>query len=182
MKIFRANTAILALALFAASCEVETPQRYFEVNGRKAKVNVAFMDTWGTSSDLKSRWYAISFRSEEIEPENYITFFISSFTNETDILAEGTYEYDYLGGTGFFSDLSLGYGIRYDYLGIPTGTRFDEDVAAFSGTITVERDRNNRYRFVFDIEADYDNSLYAITGEYNGTLVLNKNVVDLGTY
>ena len=163
------------------SCEVETPARYFEVNGHRAKINYAYMDTWGTSEDLKSRWYAISFRSQEVEPENYITFLIGSFTNETDILAEGTYEYNYLGGQGYVSDLVVGHDIAYDYLGYATGTRFDDDVATFTGTITVERDRND-YRFIFDLEADYDNSVYIITGEYNGTMMLNTDDVDLDTY
>lgn len=172
---------ILAI-VFAASCEVEHPKRYFEVNSHRSDINYAYMDTWGVSDDLNSRWFAISFRSETDEPENYMTFLIGSFTNETDILAEGTYDYDYLGGMGYISDLSIGYDLEYDYLGLPTGTRLDEDIADFSGTITVEREKGNQYLFIFDLQADYDNSIYHITGEYNGSMTLNAGVVDIEWY
>lgn len=181
MKKLGSFILIGTMVLFATSCEVETPKRYFEINGSRSSINFAYMDTWGVSDDLKSRWYAISFRSDEIEPENYMTFLLGSYTNETDIIAEGTYDYDYLGGQGLISDLSIGHDIHYDYLGLPSGTRYDEDVADFSGTITVERD-GGKYRFIFDLEADYENSVYSITGEYNGTMVLNSDVVDIDTY
>jgi hypothetical protein len=170
------------MAFLANSCEIEQPARYFEVNGKKSTLNVAYADPWGTSGDLTSRWYAISFRSQELDPENYITFLLGSFTNETDFIAEGTYDYDYLSGRGLISDLSVGYDIAYDYLGYPTGTRFDEDVAVFSGTITIEYNSGTNYHFYFDLTAVYNNSTYAITGEFDGSIVFNASVVDIDTY
>lgn len=181
MKKITSVLAIICLAILWNSCEVERPAKYFDVNGNRQTINYAYADTWGVSGDLTSRWYAVSFRSQEIEPENFITFFMGSLTNETDIIAEGSYDYNYLSDRGFISDISVGYDIAYDYLGYPSGTRFDDEVADFTGTIAVFQDGTG-YRFVFDLEAEYEGNIYTITGEYNGNVIFNADVVDLDSY
>ncbi|MBN2635709.1 MAG: hypothetical protein JXR61_05520 [Prolixibacteraceae bacterium] len=173
---------IAAILLLANSCEIEVPPRYFEVDGHSHKLNVAYMDDWRTDEyDYSLRWWAVSFRSEETLPSNFITFQIGSFFNETDIISDGVYEYDYFGGKGFFSDIAIGYDIEYDYKGQPSGYKLDDEIADFSGTISVDKEGSSYY-FVFDLEVVYNDVTYKIDGEYEGRLTIDSYLIDLEDY
>lgn len=175
-------STVVFLLILVNSCEVERPPRYFEVNGQRSKLNVALMNDWGTDLyDYSIRWWAISFRSETDLPSDFITFQLGSLFNETDIISEGVYEYDFAGGRGKFSDIAIGYDIRYDYKGQPSGYRLDDEIAEYSGTITVDK-YGTTYTFIFDMEVIYNDQVYKITGEYEGRPLIDEYTVDLTTY
>lgn len=172
---------ILVLIFSFNSCEIEVPPKYFDVNGSEYDLNVAFMDDWGPEGDLSFRWWAISFRSEELMPSNYITFLLGSYENTGDFLTEGSYEYDYLGGEGFFSDISVGYNIGYDSKGYPVGNLLNSEYADFTGFIDINRD-GTKYFFNFDLQVEYQGEIINILGEYEGRLTMDAGVVDIYSY
>lgn len=176
-------SSIALLILLVNSCEIEVPPRYFEVNGRESKINNAYMNDWGPGEDLRYRWWVVSFRSEEIMPGDYITFQIASYENKEDGISEGTYEYDYLGGEGFFNDIAIGYDISYDSKGYQMGNLLADEFADFSGYIDVERDgTTDKYHFTFDMEVTYHDEFYTITGEFEGIVKIGETEIDLETY
>jgi hypothetical protein len=170
---------IVLIALFN-SCEIETPPRYFEVNGERNKLNVAFADDWGPSEDLSYRTWAISLRSEEVMPGSYITFLLGSYENKPEI-SQGNYKYNFEGGRGTFTEISIGYNIEYDYKGYQIGNRLSDELAEFSGSINFDG-QDNKFYLNLDIEVSYNNQVYAITGEYDGKFRIDENVVDPSTY
>ncbi len=180
MRRFGLPLGVIALITILNSCEIEVPSRYFEVNGHRSKLNVAFADDWGPSNDLRYRTWAVSFRSEEDMPGAYITFLLGSYDNVPEI-SEGTYEYDFLGGEGFFTNISIGYDISYDYKGYPSGNLLGDDFSQFSGYIDIDKDGSKHY-FNFEIEVTYQGEIYTINGEYEGRLTIDEGVVDPETY
>ncbi len=180
MKSLRFPVSIIAVITFFYSCEIEVPPRYFDVNGQRNKLNIGYAEDWGPSDDLQYREWGISLRSEENMPGSYITFLLESYDNVAEI-SEGTYEYDYLGGEGTFSYISIGYDIEYDYKGYPSGNLLSDDFAEFSGHMSVDRSGSNYY-FNFDMEVFYQNEVYTITGEYEGGLIIDGGFVDLESY
>ncbi len=181
---------IIALML-AQSCEVEKPVRYFEINGERHDLYVGFMDDWGTNTSgiINTRYYAVSFRSSDDFPRDYITFFIGSL--DTKQLEVGTYEYHFPADRGEFSDIRVGAGIKYDNDGWEIdGIVFDENELDFDGVIRISITDKGRYDFFFDINMtvreeykdDYPETVYNLFGEYNDRLILDTDVVNLDWY
>jgi hypothetical protein len=181
---------IIALML-SQSCEVEKPVRYFEINGERHDLYVGFMDDWGTNTSgiINTRYYAVSFRSSDDFPRDYMTFFIGSL--DTKQLEVGTYEYHFPADRGEFSDIRVGAGIKYDNDGWEIGgIVFDENELDFDGVIRISITDKGRYDFFFDINMtvreeykdDYPEAVYNLFGEYNDRLILDTDVVNLEWY
>lgn len=173
------------------SCEIEQPITYFTIDGVNHDLSEGFMDDWGTNSSgvINTRRYAISFRSDEYFPGNYITFFLSSY--ETSGLAVGDYYYYFPAEQGEFSDIRVGSDIRYDGDGFEiSGTIYDESVAEFDGVIRISIESNGNYDFFFDInmtirdayKGDFSQDVYNLAGEFNDDLTLNSGAVNLDWY
>lgn len=183
-------TGIIAL-IFIQSCETEKPVRFFELDGKRHDLYSGFMDDWGTNTSgiINTRYYAISFRSSDDFPRDYITFFIGS--QDTERLEEGTYYYDFMADRGEFSDIRVGADIRYDSDGWEIdGIIFDEDIFDFDGVIRVSRTKYGKYDFMFDINMtvkeqykdDYPQDVYNLYGEFNDRLILDTDAVRLDWY
>lgn len=177
--------------MLSQSCEVEHPVRYFEIDGVRHDLQVGFMDDWGTNTSgiINTRYYAISFRSSEDFPRDYITFFLGSMSSER--LSEGTYEYYFPAERGEFSDIHVGADLRYDNDAFPiSGIIFDETEFDFDGVIRISRTDNGRYDFFFDInmtvrdeyKGDYPQDVYNLFGEFNDRLILDTDAVDPDWY
>lgn len=172
---------VLIIILISNSCEIETPPRYFEVNGERNKLNVAFADDWGPSDDLSYRTWAISLRSDEVMPGAFITFLLGSYDNLPEI-SEGNYDYNFLGGEGTFTEASIGYNIDYDYKGYPiNGLILRDDLSDFSGSINFDG-KDNKFYLNIDIEVFYQNQVYTIIGEYEGRFRIDEDVVNPESY
>jgi hypothetical protein len=180
MKNLGLPLGVIALITLLGSCEIETPPRYFDVNGERNKLNVAFADDWGPSSDLSYRTWAISLRSEEIMPGSYITFMLGSYENQPEI-TQGNYKYSYEGGKGNFTEISIGYNLSYDYKGYPIGTRLNDVDADFSGNINFDG-QDNKFYLNINLEVSYNSEIYTITGEYEGKFRIDEGVVDPSNY
>ncbi len=176
-----------ALIVFLVnSCEVEKPERYFEVNGIRHELSVGFMDDWGTNTTgiVNTRYFAISLRTSEDFPRDYVSFFIAS--NSTQDLATGDYYYEYSAERGEFESLRVGIGARYDNAGVRIdGIVFGEECVDYDGVIRISRASNGNFEFFFDVDmtviGDCQNGFpersYKLYGKYNDDLILNAKVV-----
>ena len=173
------------------SCEIEKPVRYFELNGARHDLYVGFMDDWGTNSSgiINTRYYAISFRSSENYPENYITFFLGSFSAEG--LATGDYYYNFPVGNGEFENIRIGSDLRYDSNGFPiSGIIFADDKVEYDGVVRISTNSRGNYDFFMHVKitvknaylGDFPESSYELICEFNDDLTLDSDTVDPDWY
>lgn len=173
------------------SCEVEKPVRYFDLNSIRYNLYDGFMDDWGTNNSgvINTKYFAVSLRESEAYPSEFITFFIGSF--DTDNLANGTYQYDFNGGRGLFSDMRIGVDLGYNNDGFfNRGIIFTEKEVSIDGIIRISRSSRGNIDFFFDLtltvrdnfKSDFPEDTYELIGEFNDRLTLNANVVNLDLY
>lgn len=181
MKKLSILLAGIVTILILASCETEPPVAYMEVNGERRELQVGFMDDLGQSSGINTIYqYAVSLRSSDLFPSNYITFFIG--TNDSRGIADGNYHYDFTADQFEFSDLQVGYDLKFDTDGWATNyPPLKEDFCDIDGVIRVSHTKSGKIDFFFDINVKvhkdhqhfYPEWEYNIFGEFNDRLTRN---------
>jgi hypothetical protein len=172
MKKISTLLATLSLvALMFNSCgDYTPPEKNMIVNGQKYNLTIATLDDYGTNiNDLTYRKYGLTFKSTDINPENYISFIL--YSTSTTQLEVGTYTYSISGDeAGTISWNEVGINLQYDASDVVVAGKYMDDFnSTFEGTVTVSM-KNDNYDFIFDLTIDNDGTTYHIQGEYNDAL------------
>jgi len=191
MKKLIAPLLIAILVILVNSCEIEKPVRYFELNGVRHDLSVGFMDNWGTNASgiINTRYFAISLRSSENYPEDYITFFLGSLSAKD--LVSGDYYYNFPAGNGEFENVRIGSSLQYDRDGFTIGgIRFADDKVDYDGVVRISGTSNGNYNFFININItvkeaylnDFPESSYELVCEFDDDLIIDAGVVDPDWY
>lgn len=170
-RIFLVSVLLAGLSVIILTCskESENDTGSMTVNGTSYVLSYGLMDEAGLSEDSSYMNYWIRFQASDGDyPSHFLVFKL--YSNSTEEIGTGTYSYaEIMSRAGFFSWVKAGFDLHYDETNeLDEGTvLLDSQVDEGSMIITKEGGGLN---FEFDITFTRNNTLYTVTGNFNGTL------------
>lgn len=145
------------------------PDNHFSICDTNYFLDYGVIKDYGTNYEITGRNYTILLKSaNSFIPANYVNFDIVS--TSTSRLNEGTYSFNEDNEAGTFSQVEIGYDLKYDQTyNAVEGKRIYADTYMKTGQIELSME-NGDYVFEFDFELMSNDSTYHITGYFTDVL------------